>query len=300
MSITLAALKYYATPGRFTTFGNKDIVVVKKLPKDVKQLSAILHGLLIHQYVARDFFAASLSEEKIDKETHLRSAADILHAIEALDAGPLTEQRAPNARVAGVCHHFAKLLLAILRAQGTSARMRYGFGDYFNPGSFEDHSLVEYWNKKEHRWVLADPQFDETWRWRLKIRHDVLDVPRDRFWTASQAWIACREGKQDPRAFGITPAGMSGLWFIAGNLAKDLAALNKMEMLQWDAWSGMPRPNNTMKDKKRLAFFDRIAALTADPDTNFTALRKTYNDASEKIAVPACVFNAVRRHLEHI
>ncbi len=55
---------------------------------------------------------------------------------------------------------------------------------------------------------------------------------------------------------------MRGLWFVAGNLVKDVASLNKIEMLQWDTWGAMPRPNNKLQDKKQLKFFDELATLT--------------------------------------
>jgi DNA invertase Pin-like site-specific DNA recombinase len=42
--------------------------------------------------------------------------------------------------------------------------------------------VCEIWNAAKRRWLLADPQFDEVWRKALEIDHDVLDVPRDRFW----------------------------------------------------------------------------------------------------------------------
>jgi hypothetical protein len=30
--------------------------------------------------------------------------------------------------------------------------------------------------------------------------------------------------------------GIAGLWFMAGSVVRDLAALNKREMLPWDYW----------------------------------------------------------------
>ena len=46
-----------------------------------------------------------------------------------------------------------------------------GFGTYFNPGYFEDHVVCEVWNVTEQRWLLVDPQFDETWKKALKKMH---------------------------------------------------------------------------------------------------------------------------------
>jgi hypothetical protein len=79
-----------------------------------------------------------------------------------------------------------------------------------------------------------------------------------------------------------------------------VAALNKMEMLQWDAWGVMPRPNNSMHDKKRLQFFDALAELASDPDASFGELQKMYRKKTNRLLVPTRVFNADRRHLEKV
>jgi len=298
MNTTKQILAFYSKPREMTWISRKRADGIKKLPNDVKELVPIVQGLVIHQFVAKSLYGITVSDERIDKESHIRRAEELLHAIHTLDPAPLTSPREPSKRVVGVCHHFAKLLLSMLRAKGVPARMRYGFGAYFNPGYYEDHSLVECWDGEKHRWLLVDPQFDDTWRKHLHIEHDIFNVPRNLFLTAADAWLKCREGSLDASKFGIFQGNLRGWWFIAGNLIKDIASLNKAEMLQWDAWTGMPRPNNSMKDKKRILFFDRLAELTHDPDSSFKGLRKAYADEKNPIQVPPRVFNAVRGHLE--
>ena len=292
-------LDFYSQPGKMTVVGKKYAAVLKKLPKDVIELTRIVQGLAIHEYVASPFYGVDIPDNRRD-ESHIRHSKQMLDGIFAIDDQPLTAARAPEKRLVGVCHHFSVLLVALLRAKKIPARVRYGFRDYFNPGFFEDHSLCEYWNVKEKRWVFVDPQFDKVWQKELHIKHDVFDVPRNHFLVASDAWTKCREGKADPLKFGIFKGDMRGLWFVAGNLVKDAAALNKMEMLQWDAWGVMPRPNNKMQDKKKLKFFDQLAALTHEPDASFKEIRKLYADKGNRLHVPERVFNAMRRHLEKI
>ncbi len=292
-------LAYYAIPGAMTAFTDTQLKLIKQLPEDIPSLVRIIQGLLIHQFVAETMYSVKIPATR-EHEAHLRRATELLDGILGINGAPLALARRPEQRLAGVCHHFAKLLVAILRTKGIPARMRYGFGAYFNAGYFEDHSLCEYWNAKEKRWVLVDPQFDEFWRQSPLVRHDVLDVPRDQFITADSAWRQCRSGKLDAKYFGIITGEMRGLWFIAGNIVKDIAALNKMEMLQWDAWTGMPRPNNTMQNKKTLARFDRLAELLQDPDAVFDELAMLYADPVNQLHVPERVFNAARRHLENI
>jgi hypothetical protein len=169
-------------------------------------------------------------------------------------------------RLVGVCRHFTVLLVAMLRAAGVPARARCGFGAYFNAGRFEDHWVCEYWNSAAGRWVSRRRADGRGQRSQLTIDFDVLDVPRDRFVIAGHAWAQCRSGNGDPASYGIFD--LRGLWFVAGNVMRDFAALNNMEMLPWDVWGAMPRREEPSKDDQ-LALIDRIAALTRAPDAAF-------------------------------
>ena len=94
--------------------------------------------------------------------------------------------------------------------------------------------MCEYWNADWERWVLVDAQLDDVWRKRLNIHFNNLDVPRDQFVTAGEAWKKCHDGSEDPSRFGISFVKLYGLWFIAGIVLRDFASLNKVEMLPWD------------------------------------------------------------------
>ncbi|HXW19452.1 MAG TPA: transglutaminase domain-containing protein [Roseiarcus sp.] len=194
----------------------------------------------------------------------------------------------------GRCNSFALLLVTMLRAKGVPARSRCGFAAYFNPPNFEDHWTCEYWDAKDRRWRLADPQIDEVWRRRLAIRFDTLDLPRAQFMTAADAWRRCRSGEPDER-FGISFAGLRGLWFVAGSLIRDMAALNKLEVLPWDVWGAQPRPRQEFD----LAFFDELAALTRDPNDAFAELQRRYAE-NDGLRVPPTVFNALNQRPEAI
>ena len=123
--------------------------------------------------------------------------------------------------------------------------------------------MCEYWNATEARWVLVDPQLDDVWQTKLHIDFDVLNVPRDRFLAAGDAWAQCRTGKADPTKFGIGFANLRGLWFVAGNLVRD------------------------------------VAALTHEPDASFAELRSLY-ESDERLRVPPTVFNALLNRPEAI
>jgi hypothetical protein len=288
-------LDFYRRPGPMTSAG-RYASLFDQLPDDVGALARIVQGLAIHEFAA-EWYGVTVSEER-QGESHIRPVEQMLERILQLDHRPLTVARPPDKRLVGVCHHFMLLLLAMLRAKGIPVRGRRGFGTYFNPGYFEDHVVCEYWNATENRWALADPQFDEVWRRKLKIDHDVLDVPRDRFLIAGDAWVQCRAGKADPGRFGIIKGNLRGRWFIAHNLVHEVASLNNMELLPWDVWGAMPRPDQSLTDDE-LGFFDRLAGLTRAPDASFEELRQLYQ-GDERLQVPPTVFNALLNRPEEI
>jgi len=268
--------------------------LVDPLPNRVADLAHVIQGLGIYDVVVRDFYGFAPPENRLG-EIHLRSIADRLARIIELDDRPLPIARDPARRVLQRCNSFALMLVAMLRAKGAPARSRCGFAAYFNAPNFEDHWVCEYWDPRTRRWRLADPQLDDVWRARLDIRFDTIDLPQGQFLTAAEAWRQCRSGQADPQAFGISFAGLRGLWFVAGSLVRDMAALNKMEMLPWDVWGAQPAPDDTFE----VAFFDDLAALTGDPDNSFAESRRRYEE-DHRLRAPSTVFNALNRRPETI
>ena len=258
------------------------------LPHDIARLAEIVQGLLIHERMA-GAYDVTLSQER-HAEAHIRPVEKLLAAIAARDSRPLSASREPKDRYVCVCRSFTLLLVAILRHQGVAARARCGFGAYFEKGKFLDHWVAEYWNAAERRWVMVDAQVDDRQRKMFGVTIDTLDVKPDQFLIAGDAWRLCRSGQQDAQNFGILD--MHGLWFIASNIVRDLAALNNREMLPWDVWGAMKQGD----DGLNLAFFDRLAGLTQQPDRNFSEIRALYGDP--RLAVPGSVFNAVRNRPE--
>ena len=260
------------------------------LPDDVAGLARVLQGLLIHEHMP-EVYTVTFSDRQRG-EPHVRSAGEILERIAVHDARPLSQPRPPGERFAGCCRHYALLHVAILRSKGIAARARCGFGAYFTQGRFVDHWVTEYFDEAQRRWILADAQIDDRQRALFGIDFDTLDVPRDRFLVAGDAWRLCRDGQTDPRSFGVLD--MAGLWFIASNVIRDVAALNNREMLPWDVWGAMTRDDAGID----LPLIDRLAGLTYEPDRHLEELRTLSVDP--RIAVPPTVFNAVRGRPEAV
>jgi len=253
------------------------------LPRGPAALAEIVQGLLIHEHIA-DTYGVTLRPEQ-HGEAHLRTVEDMLQSIAAKDPAPLATPRPAGERQVGVCRHFSLMHMAMLRAQGIDARARCGFGAYFEKGKFYDHWVTEYRDATDGRWVMVDAQMDGHQQKLFRLGFDPLDVPRDQFLVAGQAWKLCRDGREDPKNFCILD--MSGWWFIASNVIRDVAALNDRAMLPWDVWGAMT-PDDAKVD---FDFIDRLAALSREPDADPAALRAAYAD--RRVAVPAAVFNNV-------
>ena len=75
-----------------------------------------------------------------------------------------------------------------------------------------------------------------------------------------------------PNKFGIFD--MHGLGFVRGDLVRDAASLNKMELLPWDCWGVIL--NEQLDDPEDLSVLDEVASLTAGDVTDFEAVYERY------------------------
>jgi hypothetical protein len=277
---------FYRAPDRMTEVPEG----LEATPTDVAGVFALVQGVTMHPFWA-GAYGQTLTPER-EAQTHTRSASDMLALIRRLDPAPLCVARPPEREFTGNCRHHSVLASALLRRAGVPARARCGFALYFD-GTPVDHWVVEYWDGAE--WKLGDAQMDAVQYAALKPRFDPLDVPRSAFLVGGEAWRRCRTGEADPSTFGIMD--MRGLWFVAGNLVRDIAALNNMEMLPWDVWGAMYEPGQEPTPDV-LAAFDAAAPLSRDPDPHFEAIRALYQHPQWR--VPAQVFNAVAQRVETV
>ena len=144
--------------------------------------------------------------------------------------------------------------------------------------------ICEYWSEERRKWIMVDEQLDDFQCQELKIGFDPLDVPRDQFIVGGKAWLSCRGGETDPEKFGIFD--MRGMWFIRGNLIRDVAALNKVELLPWDGW-GLIDHEFEKLSQGDLILFDEIASMTSD-EVDFYAIRNLY-ESNEGLLVPPII-----------
>jgi len=276
------SLAFYATPGLLTAPGNR-AGLLDHLPGEVEALCRIVQGLIIHIFWAEQYGVQLDATRR--EEVQLRSVARQLARITELDARPLDQAREPAKRLVGNCRDFSVMLTTILRHQGIPARARCGFGRYFLPNHYEDHWVCEYWNAAQKRWVLVDAQLDALQSRKLAIAFSPLDVPREQFIVGGKAWQLCRSGQADPETFGIFD--MHGLSYVRGNLLRDVASLNKMELLPWDSW-GLVIGRHADLSPDDLALLDQVAELTHGDVPELGKMQQLYlND--QRLCVPATI-----------
>jgi hypothetical protein len=267
------------------------------LPTGIADLCKIVQGTTIHIFWA-ERYGLKLTPER-EAEVQLRTMEKRLSRTLELDPRPLTEARPLDKKLVGNCRDHTLLLVAMLRHQGIPARARCGFGAYFLPNHYEDHWVAEYWNQAEGRWVLVDAQLDEFQCNAMNIPFDPLDVPRDQFIVGGLAWQMCRSGVADPDSFGIFD--MRGLGFIRGDFLRDVAALNKVELLPWDCWGLILKyeMDDNQLEAADLALLDRLAELTRGDVPDFQQVRQLY-ESDPRLRVEAEIQSYVDGRLQTI
>ncbi len=272
-------LNFYVRQSPITDPGEM-AYLLDDLPQDVRGLCSVVQGLMVHVYWAARY-GLTLSPER-KQDVQLRKAAFMLEKIKEMESCSLTVMRPLEKRIAGTCRDFSVLLCSILRYQGIPARARCGFATYFLPNHYEDHWVCEYWHRERQSWVMVDPQLDPFQCEALQISFDPCELPPGKFIPAGTAWQICRNGLADPDSFGIFD--MYGLQFVRGNLVRDIASLNGMELLPWDVWGIMGTEDDALT-KEDLGFLDEAASLTLQGNNQFSQLEGVYN-TDARIRVP--------------
>lgn len=262
----------WTRPGELTCFAGDVTPAVDALPNDPLALCAVAQGLILLPNLATDM---ALSADRLD-ERNIRHSTAIVRRIQALGGDDLAADRPLEDRVVGTCRHFAVLACALLRHHGHTARARCGFASYFVPDRYVDHWITELLD--EGRWRRVDSEI---------LGFDYVDHPDDladgEFLTGGEAWRLVRHGDADPASFGVDGHPDNwGIGEVRGNLVRDLASLNKFEMLPWDEWSRMEVSYRNEAGPAFDSLMDQIADACATDDE--AALARMYE--TEDLTVP--------------
>lgn len=262
--------------------------IFKKLPKSIEFFCTLIQELLIHETDAEIFNI--VHPPKRFNEISIRTIYDMIKQLYKLEGDALISTRPPKKRLISSCRNFALLLLSLCRSLNIPSRMRVGFSNYTSkdPSFFIEHTLVEYWHAAEKRWILVDPRVS-AYHFQIKrilTKFDFFDVPRSMFFTAGKIWQDARSGLIDPTRYGFGGSRkFNGLWYIRNRLMHDLAALNKFEMLPWDAWGYMlHEPISTEPiNSKQLNHIDQLAKVISGFEIDFNITQQLWQNPNFKV-----------------
>jgi hypothetical protein len=278
MPETKEALAFYAAQSTYSDPGTL-AGVYADLPHDPAELARIARDLLIHR-LEGDLFGHTHPTDRLHNDAEARYIDATLSILVDRNAAPLSVRRDPADRFVGTCRDFTLLHCSFLRHAGIPARVRIGFADYWGSSFHGDHVVTEYWDAARG-WLLADAQLADPFvsgHW--KVDFDPMDVPRDRFLVAGEAWRAIREQGADERTFGLHGPQEGPFWgerYVAGNIRLDLAALNKVETLLWDVWGEDEGEPGTPLPEPSRRFYDGVAPVVSG-EISFEAVRKLFTE----------------------
>jgi hypothetical protein len=284
---------YFAQYGQMSNPG-PHAHLYEGLPSDVPSLVQVVQGLMVHVFWG-EHYGLQLSPER-QAEVQLRSMERRLARTLELDPSPLTTPRPNDKKVIGNCRDFSLTLASMLQSKGIPARPRCGFATYFEPGLYIDHWVCEYWNDAEQRWLFVDAQLDEVQQNILKTSFNTLNVPRDQFIVGGAAWKLCHSGQADPKKFGIFD--MNGIDFVKGDFIRDVAALNKVELLPWDCW-GMILMDYATLPPDDVSMLDQLATLTEKDVPDFERVRQLY-ESDPRLRVSESIQSYINGNMEPI
>lgn len=260
----------------------KHINMYSNLPNEIDGLFRVVHGLIAHHDDTQDMYGFAVPESRI-LEANTRYMEDILTKLKQMDSSPLTQEREPQNRFLGSCRDFALTLCSLLRHNGTPARLRVGFAGYFRPGRYSDHWVTEYWNEEKQSWILVDAELGEKEIEKYGITFDPTNVPRDQFLPGGVVWKMTKNGRKDPSLFGVHKVPVNGLWFIRADTLRDLASLNKVELLPWDYTEFFDKQFIQLSElpSDEIELIDEIADVTSNPDFDVKTIQNLYQSNSQ-------------------
>ncbi len=138
--------------------------------------------------------------------------------------------------------------------------------------------VAEAWDEAAGRWRLIDGEMNGDWTSEVNGHPvDWMDLADDQFVTGPRAWQAARAGTSDPERHLTGPEldapELRGWPLLARHAIHDLVALNKAEMLVWDAWGMQLGISPGAVSEQDAALLDEICAHPAGPARDRDELR---------------------------
>lgn len=276
-------LSYYSEFSTYTDPGLYGDKLKKKLPADPKEIGNLIRHSLTHRKVLENHRNGGETPPQYGDMTKVPwyrqpeddiyiTAAAMLAELFRRDSKGLHAKRAEKNRIVLTCRYVAVLTASLFKLMGIPARVRSGFGSYFIKGKSVDHWTVEYWNKAENRWAMAD--VDASLESHLVF--DPYDVPLGTFDFAANAWMEVRSGKTTP-SYYWNASNHDGLEVISWELFYDFHCIMSNEIIYVHVPEFIYGKFDQLTEKD-LVELDTLAELMQRPDENFDKLQKLWNE----------------------
>lgn len=264
----------------------------RTLPDDIEELSKLLCHQVIHRqelvrsYLGKPNFYENKTELHRIKEEYPwyrnRCDDDILLTAPAITAELFRQDkrgfvmgREIKDRVVITCRYVAVLLASILKAKGIPARCRSGYANYFleeRKNIYYDHWIVQYYNKKENRWVNVDA--DNIYQ----VDFNQWDFPKKEFKWIAEVWLDVRREKDSHENY-IHGASFNGMDNLAYALFFDFHSLMNDEI----SYLFFPTSLDDKEEffnltEEKFEKLDHLATLMLDPDKNFDELKYLFRN----------------------
>ena len=251
-------LTYFASQSALTDLG-KYGEQYAAVPADVNAICGVIQGLFLKQ---EERYKYPIVNERL-LGTHARKVSAVLDwVMKFKKGGNVVDAREIPDKFLASSSDYANLFVAICREKGIAARKRVGFCN----GTSCDYA--EYWDGSA--WKQIDPSGE--------IEGEI--VP------AAKAWAACRASEMCACQFVADAQTKQIGWeALRTNLILDLAAVNKVELLNWDRYGWLLRPFEDFSDKA-LATMDKAAAALVSDDMD--AIQAIY-EAEEGLQAPRTI-----------
>lgn len=252
----------------------------RSLPDNMEELTSLIMAQTIHRKELRrsriEFLTAGKSHNHIAEEYpwwKYISHDDILLTAPAItvelfrqDKRGFIKNREIKDKVVITCRYVAVLIASILKAKRIPCRVRSGFSSYFRTdGKYVDHWIIEYYDKKQSKWIICDPD--------CKSGKNHINMNKKDFGWIAKIWLDVRSGKEDINKF-IHGSASQGLNILAYTLFFDFHALMNDEISYLFMPSYIDDDSEFFSlSNKELKELDDLATLMLEPDKNFDTLR---------------------------
>ncbi|MCI8345900.1 MAG: hypothetical protein HFJ42_08180 [Clostridia bacterium] len=282
-------LEFYKKTSPYTDLGYyKEFA--KNLPNDIEELCLLQRMQIIHPVAFRDkeirnkekCFWGDMTKVEVSR---LEYEDDIFPTAQSVIAELLRKNpnyninREAKDKVHVTCRSQAIILASILKAKGIPARARSGFAEYIKYDEiYYDHWITEYYDEKEGRWKLVDPDMHCPAH---KIEFDLNDIPYDKFLFGAKAYLGFRRKQyekatilysSDPPTLGLK-AAIRGLFYDFHSLMN-----NEIIFLHIPKYIQDKKFELSEEEYKEL---DDLAELMLEPNKNFEKLQGIWEEKSK-------------------